>query len=73
MGSNFGLKWAFFEIDRAPSNLLEILKIFFRFTDIESIVVPGNLFPFFNLKFEYFFELFTILTLACNFNLSAGN
>ena len=55
------------------SNLLEILKIPFRFTYIESFVVPGNLLPFFNFKFEYCFEFFSILTFACNFNLSTGN
>ena len=55
------------------TNLLEILKIFFRFTYIEPFVVLGNLFPFFNLNFEYFLELFTVLFFACNFNVSAGN
>ena len=51
------------------TNMLEISKIFFRFTHIESFVVPGNLFPFFNLKFEYFLEFFTFPTFARNFSL----
>ena len=54
--------------------MLEILKIFFRFTNIESFFVLGNLFPFFNLTSEYFFlEFFTFLTFAHNFNVSAEN
>ena len=52
---------------------LEVLKIFYRFTDIEPLFGCGNLFPFFNLKSEYFMEFFTFLTFACNFNLAAGN
>ena len=57
------------------ANTLETLKMFFRFANIESFFIL-NLFPFFNLKSEYIFrtlELFTFLTFACNFNLSAGN
>ena len=46
------------------TKLLAILKIFFRFTYIESFVVPGNLSPFFNLKFEYFILNFLPFSLS---------
>ena len=37
---------------------LEILKNLFRFSYIESFVILGNLFPFFNLKCKYFLRIF---------------
>ena len=55
------------------TNLLDVLKIFFRFTYIDSFFVPGNLFLFFNLKSEYLFKSFIFLIFACDFNLSARN
>ena len=68
-----GLKQAFFEINRAPSQTCYNIEDLLSFTYTESFVIPGTLFSFFNLEFDYFFEFFTILTFACNFNLSAGN
>ena len=68
-----GLKWTFFEINGAPSQTCWKYRRSFVVLPTLNLVVPGNLFQFFNLKLEYFLEFFTFLTFAYNFHLSAGN